>query len=240
MIALYFIHLPLLGLRSNMKILIILMALTASLFADSVDVKTMSGKTRKLYVVKDNKLVLLVDILDYIPDAIVDMKYSTEDSMFKKPVYSVNKCFVKKELAEKLKKANDILKKKYKKRIKFWDCYRPWSVQKTMWELYPKKGYVAHPAYGSNHNRGCAIDITLTDLEGRYIEMPTKFDDLSKKANHNYQDLPKEVIKNRFILKSVMRKVGLNSIRSEWWHYNLPNPKRYPVIDIELSNINKK
>ena len=210
---------------------------SVSIYADYVEVKKPSGKTRKLYLVKDNSLVELVNIKKYIPDAIVDMKYATDDSMFKKPVYTVNKCLVKKELAEKLKKANDILKKKYKKRIKFWDCYRPWSIQKIMWNIYPKKGYVAHPAWGSNHNRGCAVDITLTDLDGKEVKMPTKFDDLSKKANHNYQDLPEKVKENRWILKSVMRKVGLNSIRSEWWHYNLPKPKRYPVIDIKLEDI---
>jgi len=220
------------------KILIIFtLSFSVNIFAEYVDVKKPSGKTRKLYIVKDNKLVLLVNILDYIPDAIIDMKYSTKDSMFKKPVYTENKCLVKKELAEKLKKANEILKTKYKKKIKFWDCYRPWSVQKIMWSLYPKKGYVAHPAWGSNHNRGCAVDITLADLNDKEVTMPTKFDDLSKKANHNYQDLPKKVKENRWILKSVMRKVGLKSIRSEWWHYNLPKPKRYPVIDIKLSDI---
>ena len=220
-------------------IIMLLIGFTTMLFAEYVKVKTYSGKTRKLYVVRNNNLVELVDILDYIPDAIIDMKYATKDSMFKKPVYTVNRCLVKKELAEKLKKADNVLKKKYKKRIKFWDCYRPWSVQKIMWKLYPKKGYVAHPAYGSNHNRGCAIDITLTDLKGKNVEMPTKFDDLSKKANHNYQKLPKKVKENRWILKSVMKKVGLNSIRSEWWHYNLPKPKRYPVIDIKLDDIKK-
>jgi D-alanyl-D-alanine dipeptidase len=221
------------------KFLILFILINTCIFADYETVKTYYGKQRKLYLIRNKTKVDLVNIKEYIPDTIVEMKYSTKDSLFKKPVYSVNECFVKKELALKLKKADDILRKNYKMKLKFWDCYRPWRIQKKMWQLYPKKGYVAHPSYGSNHNRGCAVDVTLTDLKGKEIKMPTKFDDLSKKANHNYQNLPKTIKNNRKILKSIMLKVGLKPIRTEWWHYNLNNPKRYPVIDIPLKDIKK-
>jgi len=210
------------------------------LFADIEKVTTFEGKPKNLFVERDIKKVDLVNIFDYISDTTVEIMYSTKYSMFKEDVYGENICLLKKEVAEKLKKADDILRSKHNLKLKFWDCYRPWSVQKKMWELFPKMGYVAHPSSGSHHNRGCAVDVTLTDLDGNEIKMPTAFDELSFKASHKNMNLPKEVIKNRETLKSVMESVGFLSIRSEWWHYNLPKSYKLPVIDIELSKFNKK
>ena len=35
-----------------------------------------------------------------------------------------------------------------------------------------------------------AVDLTLTDLEGNEVTMPTGYDDFSKKAHRNFMDLP--------------------------------------------------
>ena len=47
------------------------------------------------------------------------------------------------------------------------DAYRPWHVTKMFWDATPDnlKDFVANPANGSRHNRGCAVDLTLYDLE---------------------------------------------------------------------------
>ena len=46
------------------------------------------------------------------------------------------------------------------------DAYRPWYVTKMFWDATPEsqKMFVANPASGSRHNRGCAVDLTLVDL----------------------------------------------------------------------------
>ena len=46
------------------------------------------------------------------------------------------------------------------------DAYRPWYVTKIFWDATPpdKHQFVADPAQGSRHNRGCAVDLTLYDL----------------------------------------------------------------------------
>ena len=43
------------------------------------------------------------------------------------------------------------------------DAYRPWWVTWVFWEATPvdKREFVADPAKGSRHNRGCAVDLTL-------------------------------------------------------------------------------
>ena len=47
------------------------------------------------------------------------------------------------------------------------DGYRPWYVTKIFWDATPddKKIFVADPAEGSKHNRGCAVDLSLYDLK---------------------------------------------------------------------------
>ena len=45
------------------------------------------------------------------------------------------------------------------------DGYRPWSVTKIFWDATPadKKVFVADPAKGSRHNRGCATSMGMRD-----------------------------------------------------------------------------
>ncbi|MBN2695463.1 M15 family metallopeptidase [bacterium] len=222
-----------------MRIFIILsLFIPIFLWGDFESVVTPKGEKRQLEVIRDLKRFPLKDIKEFIPDADVDIQYAQKgNKLFKESVYSENICYIHPELGKKLAKIDSELKKKYGLKLKFWDCYRPWSVQKKMWDLYPKLGYVGHPAYGSRHNRGIAVDVTLIDIKTlKKIEMPTEFDELSSKANHTNMNLSKKVLKNRAILKNIMEKYEIFSIRTEWWHYNLPT-KKHPVYDIPLSKL---
>ena len=51
------------------------------------------------------------------------------------------------------------------------DGYRPWRVTKAFWDATPteKHIFVANPATGSKHNRGCAIDLSLYDLKSGLV-----------------------------------------------------------------------
>lgn len=161
-----------------------------------------------------------------------DLKYATEDNFLKEKVYGCADCFVRYKTAKKLVIANDSFKK-HGYRIKFFDCYRPLTIQKKMWKIYPDKRYVANPVKGSNHNRGSAIDITLVNNLGNALDMGTEFDFFGRKAHHAYQNLPDEVLENRKFLKSVMEANGFWSITSEWWHYNLEKSYLYKVSDFK-------
>jgi len=161
-----------------------------------------------------------------------DLRYATDNNFLKEKVYDCADCFVRYKTAKKLIIANDSFKK-IGFRIKFFDCYRPLAIQKKMWEIYPDKRYVANPAKGSNHNRGSAIDITLVNNLGSELAMGTEFDFFGRKAHHAYQNLPKQVLENRKLLKSVMEANGFWSITSEWWHYNLEKSYQYKVSDFK-------
>ncbi|KZS42962.1 peptidase M15 [Aquimarina aggregata] len=171
-----------------------------------------------------------VNIAKISDDFVFDMKYATKDNFLKKQVYDCAKCLVRDEVAKALIAANnDLQKQGY--RIKFFDCYRPHSVQKKMWKIFPNPGYVANPKGGSIHNKGAAVDITLVRSGGGAIDMGTKFDHFGKKAHHAYTKLSKEVLANRKLLRTTMEKHGFKTIKTEWWHYNFKSNQGYKISD---------
>ena len=161
-----------------------------------------------------------VRLADFSNDFAYDMRYATENNFLKAKVYDCAECYTRVRTAKALLKANaEFLEKGIK--IKFFDCYRPNSVQYKMWEIVPNPQYVANPVKGSIHNKGGAVDITLVDLDGKELDMGTDFDFFGKRAYHDNLDLPQEILTNRKLLKDTMEKYGFWSIRTEWWHYNL-------------------
>lgn len=161
-----------------------------------------------------------IRLADFSDDFVYDLRYATTNNFLKAQVYDCAECYTRVKTAKALLKANaELMQKGYK--IKFFDCYRPNSVQYKMWEIVPNPQYVANPAKGSIHNKGGAVDITLVTLEGEELDMGTDFDFFGKKAYHDNFDLPQQILDNRKILKETMESYGFWSIRTEWWHYNL-------------------
>ena len=161
-----------------------------------------------------------VRLADFSEDFVYDMRYATENNFLKAKVYDCPECYTRAKTAKALIRANkDFMEKGVK--IKFFDCYRPNSVQYKMWEIVPNPQYVANPDKGSIHNKGGAVDITLVDLKGKELDMGTDFDYFGKKAYHDNMDLPQEILDKRKLLKETMEAHGFWSIRTEWWHYNL-------------------
>lgn len=84
-----------------------------------------------------------------------------------------------------------------------------------MWDLVPDTRYVANPYKGySNHSRGSAVDLTLIDIEGNELAMPTGFDIFTSEAARANQN------QNAKYLKEVMVKHGFKPLATEWWHFD--------------------
>lgn len=181
----------------------------------------------------------LVEIQNIIPDAVLDVRYATQNNFLKQPLYPSAKVFLRKSTAEKLKMAADRLRKQGY-RLKIFDGYRPPSVQKKMWAVLPDSRYVANPAKGSIHSRGGAVDLTLITLEGNNVVMPSDFDEFGEKAHHNNPHTPAEAQKNVSLLKAAMESAGFEALSTEWWHYTDPNTKSYPALDIGFDSLLKK
>ncbi|MBD3226038.1 MAG: D-alanyl-D-alanine dipeptidase [Caldithrix sp.] len=166
----------------------------------------------------------------------LDIRYATTNNFLGQAVYEKPRCFVRYAVAVKLDSIQNELET-IKLGLKIFDGYRPLSVQKKMWQILPDSRYVANPANGSRHNRGAAVDVSLVDSSGNELNMPTDFDDFSRRAHQDYYDLPAEVLQNRWILKTLMTQYGFTSIRTEWWHYDLKGWQQFPVTDQSFSEI---
>ena len=173
-----------------------------------------------------------VRLADFSHDFAYDLRYATENNFLKAQVYDCAECYTRVKTAKALLDANkEFMRKGY--RIKFFDCYRPNSVQYKMWDIVPNPQYVANPVKGSIHNKGGAVDITLEDLEGNELDMGTDFDFFGKRAYHDNTDLPQHILDNRKLLKETMEKHGFWSIRTEWWHYNLSAGSNDKVVNFK-------
>ena len=115
----------------------------------------------------------LVELIKLDSTIHLDIRYATSNNFAGQPVYKEARAFLQRPAAEALVKVNASLKPLGYGLVVF-DGYRPWSVTKLFWEVTPadKKQFVADPAKGSKHNRGCAVDLSLYDLKtGKEIEM---------------------------------------------------------------------
>lgn len=189
-------------------------------------------------MVQQDSSQLLVDLEDIMPNIVLDIVYATDDNFSGKKQYTMSKAYLRKAAAEALMDVQNDLMNNHDIAIKVFDAYRPYAVTIQFWEPIQDSRYVASPQYGSRHNRGCAVDLTLIDLETEEeLPMPTEFDDFTEKAHHDYMDLPENVLKNRAILKNTMEKYGFLALDSEWWHYDFKGYKNYPVMDISFEDL---
>jgi D-alanyl-D-alanine dipeptidase len=160
---------------------------------------------------------------------VIDIKYATTDNFVKEKIYPCARFFLRPKVADALLLVNKELKTQGY-RLKLFDGYRPRPAQQNLWDKVPDPNYVAPPSKGSMHNRGVAVDLTITDMTGKEFNMGTPYDFFGPQAHHDYTNLPKEVLQIRTKLKAVMEKHGFQSIRTEWWHYSFATGS-YPLDD---------
>lgn len=196
-------------------------------------------KTLKSTVIR-NQNKKMVDLKRALPGILIDLPYNTKNNFMKKELYhGVTTTFLRLPAAKALLKAqNELNKLGYG--LKIYDAYRPYSVTEKMWEPIKDERYVADPKKGSGHNRGASVDLTIIDLKTKKeLAMGTGYDDFSDTAHHSFTTLPKDVLENRTLLKTVMEKYGFRSFETEWWHYNLPNARDFELLDISFKKLKK-
>ena len=120
------------------------------------------------------------------------------------------------------------------------DAYRPWYVTKIFWDATPqdKHQFVADPASGSRHNRGCAVDLTLYTLaDGRAVDMPSLYDEMSERAYPTYAGGPAEPRRLRELLRRHMEAEGFTVFQYEWWHFDYRDWKSYALQNVRFEDI---
>jgi D-alanyl-D-alanine dipeptidase len=174
----------------------------------------------------------IVDVSKIVPDAVLDLRYATEDNFTGEAVYPKGVCKLHRAVATRLARAAKILRAQ-KRRLVLWDCYRPSSIQEKFWKLVPDERYVANPKKGSRHSRGAAVDVALADKDGLLLAMPTAFDDFTEKA-HRKNALAGAKGREAKRLEDAMTKAGFVGMPTEWWHFDAPDASKYAIANEPL------
>lgn len=179
----------------------------------------------------------LVNIQTVNPEILVELKYATPDNFMKKNVYGeLTHAYLQPEMAKKLSQASSFLQQeKPGFKLLVYDAARPNSAQYKLWDALDdlkipqrsKTQYVADPKIGSNHNFGCAIDLTVVDQNEKPLDMGTPYDFFGPLAYPRSEQemlrqgkLTSKQIANRNILRKAMVKAGFTVNTTEWWHFD--------------------
>lgn len=184
----------------------------------------------------------LVELVKLDPTLRLDIRYATADNFTGRAVYTEARAFLQRPAAEALARASRALRKQGFGLVVF-DGYRPWHVTKLFWDLTPadKKQFVADPARGSRHNRGCAVDLTLFDLRtGRQVSMPGEYDEMTERSHVNYAGGTAEQRRLRDLLRAAMEAEGFTGYEPEWWHFDYKDWRLYPILDLSFLQLRNK
>ena len=177
----------------------------------------------------------LTDVARVVPDAVLDLRYASSRNLAGRPLYGAPRCLLLAPVAERLARAAAELGG-HGYRLVLWDCYRPLAVQRELWRLRPDRRWVADPARGSNHNRAAAVDVSLAAPDGRPVEMPTDHDAFDARARPEaVQGLAPPVLERRALLRRAMEAAGFRQNRGEWWHYDAPEARGAPLLDVPIA-----
>jgi zinc D-Ala-D-Ala dipeptidase len=176
----------------------------------------------------------LVELIKRDPSIRLDLRYATTNNFTGRVLYGQARAFLQLVAADALVRAHrraqaDGLG------LTIFDAYRPWAVTKALWDATApaQRDYVANPAKGSRHNRGCAVDLTLHDrATGVLLEMPSAFDHFGQRAHRDYAGATPAATSNRARLAGYMEAEGFIGLSNEWWHFDYRDWADYPVLDV--------
>lgn len=173
----------------------------------------------------------LVDLATLDKGLQFDIRYATANNFIGAALYEADVAMMQRPAAEALVRAHRSLAA-HGLGLHIFDAYRPWSVTKVFFDATPKelRHFVADPAKGSRHNRGCAVDLTLYELAtGKPVTMPSGFDEFTERA---YPDYPGGTSRQRYyreVLRRAMEAQGFSVYEHEWWHFDYEDWRRYPI-----------
>lgn len=192
------------------------------------------GETKRSQIEKQLELIGLQNVAEEIPGIEVKMIYATPYNFMGRVLYTdLDEAFLVPEAVEKLKKANDLLRKKrLDLHLIVYDAARPRSIQQQMWAVVENtdlQDYVANPnkSGGGPHNYGVAVDVTLVDCTGHPLPMGSEYDYFGDRARVDMEDqliatgeINQRELQNRQLLREIMTEAGWLVEPSEWWHFN--------------------
>jgi zinc D-Ala-D-Ala dipeptidase len=171
----------------------------------------------------------LVEITPESHQVAIELAYATARNLTGQPVYRRAACYLHTEAAAKLSRAV-ALAGALGLGVKIFDAFRPSEAQWLLWKACPDPNFLADPRHGSPHSRGAAVDLTLLDAAGRELDMGTSFDTFTPLSHHGSTGISAEAQRNRYVLLGLMSAAGWDFYGNEWWHYQLFDARRYPLL----------
>lgn len=175
----------------------------------------------------------LVELTTLDPTIKLDIRYATADNFMGAAFYSDARAFLQRPAAQALVRANRQLAGQGYGLV-IHDAYRPWYVTWMFWQATPpdQRMFVANPAEGSRHNRGCAVDLSLYDLKtGRAVRMTSGYDEMSERAYPDYPGGTELERWQRDLLRRTMEAGDFAVQEVEWWHFDYKDWADYPVLN---------
>ncbi len=173
----------------------------------------------------------LVALTDVDPRIRLDIRYATSNNFMGFPLYERADAYMQRPAAQALGRAQAALAAEgYGLLIH--DAYRPWFVTRMFWDATPPADhvFVADPAEGSKHNRGCAVDLTLYDLRtGEPVEMPGRYDEMSTRSYADFVGGTSRQRALRRLLRAATEAQGFTVYPQEWWHFDYKDWASYGV-----------
>jgi len=181
----------------------------------------------------------LVELAKLDPTIHLDIRYATANDFLGRAVYTQARAFLQRPAAEALLRALHRLQP-YGYGLLIHDGYRPWYVTKIFWEATPSDGkiFVADPAHGSRHNRGCAVDLTLYDLKtDEPVEMTGLYDEMSPRSFPDYPGGTSLQRWHRDLLRWAMESEDFTVYEYEWWHFDYKDWREYGIGNIPFEKL---
>ena len=179
----------------------------------------------------DHKPADLVDLTTLDPTIRLDIRYAGSDNFMGLRLYERPAAYLQRPAAQALARAAEALEAQgYGLLIH--DAYRPWFVTWMFWEATPPEDhmFVADPAKGSRHNRGCAVDLTLYDLKtGKPVDMPGRYDEMSARSYADFIGGTTKQRALRAVLRQAMVAEGFEAYPEEWWHFDYGDWRAYGI-----------
>ena len=174
--------------------------------------------------------------------------------VFAAPIYrqlgfskAISDIYLRSRLIERLRAAANYLPADFT--LVVWDGWRPIGLQRQLYDTYRTRlaadsglegdkldkalsRFITvsslDPACPSPHLTGGAIDLGLSDENGRPLDMGSKFDELTDRSRGDYYQTSgkkSEVIihDRRQLLHLAMGGQGFTNFETEWWHFNYGN-----------------
>jgi D-alanyl-D-alanine dipeptidase len=181
----------------------------------------------------------LVELTSLEPSLRLEMRYATTDNFMGTVFYQQARAFLQKPAALALAQAQQHLRPQGFGLL-IYDAYRPWYVTKMFWDATPthQREFVANPADGSRHNRGCAIDLTLVELtSGEPVSMPSGYDEFSHRAYSDYPAWSERQRDLRALLTKTLENEGFQRLPNEWWHFDFATWRDYPILNERFEDL---